>query len=231
MSSRRFATVLRLFIITTTLLGVAVDGLWPSVADTLLAFPGLATLALLLGWRRAWPGVAAMNGNMPLPTQRESIPSFEREMGRARRYEHALGVVVLRVDGAVAVPGVATSRGANGTSDYSPRTVGMMLRACVRETDLLAWEPTDGSFVLLLPETGREPVEALASRLVGVVRQRTGIVLRCGTAAFPEHGLILEVLVAHARAGCWPVPVVAAELPSRLESPVGVIRRRAEECC
>lgn len=168
---------------------------------------------------------------MPLPTQRESMPNFEREMGRARRYEHALGVVVLRVDGAVAIPGTVSSRGVNGTPDYSPRTVGMMLRACVRETDLLAWEPADGSFVLLLPETGRDPVEALAARLARVVNQRTGIVLRYGTAAFPEHGVILEVLVARARAGCWPPPVVETEMPPLRESPVGAIGRTAEDCC
>jgi hypothetical protein len=229
MSTRRFANALRVSLTCTTLVGVVVDEMWPRVTGMLLAFPGLATLALLLGWRRAWPGVESANAGVQLPTHRESIPSFEREMGRARRYEHPLGVVVLRAESGSS--GGSNGTEAIGTTDRSPRTVGMVLRGCVRETDLLAWEPADGTFVLLVPETDRVQVEALAGRLMKTVHARTSVMLRAGTAAFPEHGLILEVLVGRARSACWPLPAANGETQPLLEAQVGRTARAAEECC
>jgi hypothetical protein len=107
----------------------------------------------------------------------------------------------------------------------------MVLRGSVRETDLLAWEPADGTFVLLVPETDRVQVEALAARLGKIVQVRTGVTLRAGTAAFPEHGLILEVLVGRARAACWPAPATSSETPPLLEPRIQHAARSAEECC
>jgi GGDEF domain-containing protein len=226
MSTRRFANAFRISLICATPLGV-VAGVWPHVSEVLFAFPGLATLALLLGWRRAWPGVESAHAGVQLPTHRESMPNFEREMGRARRYEHALGVIVLRAESASSSNG----NGAFGGADRSPRTVGMMLRGSVRETDLLAWEPADGTFVLLVPETDRVQVEALSARLLKIVQARTGVTLRAGTAAFPEHGLILEVLVGRARAACWPALTESIVMPPLLGTQVGRVARSAEECC
>jgi hypothetical protein len=64
-----------------------------------------------------------------------------------------------------------------------------------------------------------------------IVHVRTGVTLQAGSAAFPEHGLILEVLVGRARTGCWPAPAAGNETPSLLEMPAVRAARSAEECC
>jgi hypothetical protein len=191
-----------------------------------LAFPGLMTLAGLFS-RRLVPRFGA-DASATLPSLQTALPEFERELGRARRYERPLTILVLRP----ASESMARL-GANppGPADARPRlssqaftTIGSVLRSVVRETDVVAWDASDAGFVVAIPEADAKSATIVATRLPQAVHALTGVRMRAGIAVFPEHGLIFEMLLATAAATCGG-EAAAAHLP--LASPAAAHLPRA----
>ncbi|HSK15330.1 MAG TPA: diguanylate cyclase [Gaiellaceae bacterium] len=94
-----------------------------------------------------------------LRSRRSLERALEREYARARRYEHPLGLLVLRVGAPLA--------------DEDLRAAGGLLRGSVRRPDVVC-HLGEGRFAALLPEASRADAERLARRLEPDLAGRIG---------------------------------------------------------
>jgi hypothetical protein len=178
----------------------------PSTLAIALALPGLATLGLILGWRRspsAWLRIVPPF-EAPLPLLRDAVALLESELARARRYERPCSVLVLR-------PG-------SGTQHASVTHAGTILRRSIRENDLACFDAATERFVVALPECTGSAAQAAGNRLREVLRVRTGADFVDGSATFPFDALILDDLIEAAAAGHRrPIPVTVTGLQPLVE--------------
>ena len=79
---------------------------------------------------------------------------------------------------------------------------GALLRETLRESDIVAYDPAEDRFVILLAQTDGPRAEQAVTRLDRIVRRRIRVQTRAGVARFPEHGLTLDDLLRSAE-GAW----------------------------
>lgn len=127
----------------------------------------------------------------------------ETELARAARFTRP--VVLL----AIAPPPGAVTR-------HELQRFAGSLRRHTRGFDLIGRDQ-DGGFVLLLPETSRHDAETVAARIreqaASLLQQAASAedeALRVGLAVFPEQGMLLDELLAAARATASRAAAVAA---------------------
>jgi hypothetical protein len=144
----------------------------------------------------------------------EAIPLIDRELRRARRYEHPLGILVLTLaDGLTPdarrwrVSAASKSKDRSdpssstvpGTSGNGIAALGAMLSRTIRETDVLTSPEGERYYLLALPETGYEAMALAAQRIHRGFVETGHPRLRIGMAEFPSQGLTLDELFDRAR--------------------------------
>lgn len=118
---------------------------------------------------------------------REARPAFEREIARARRYEHPLSVLMFRTASRHAPPWVTAATRA---------TDAALLRSTLRQDDLVTIDPHRGQWIVLLPEADAQAAQGAMQRLRTLLAQADPGTRWWGTATFPEDGLLLDDLIA-----------------------------------
>jgi hypothetical protein len=202
-----------------------------------------------MGFTLKWPRFkehptgSGRNGQLPdriaAPTGRvtpigEAIPLIERELRRARRYEHPLGILVLTLaDGftpdATRLRGLPPTkprmrRGLSlpadrGTTGNGVAALGALLSHSIRETDVLTSPEGERYYLLALPETGWEAMTLAAQRIARGILQTGQPRLRIGMAEFPSQGLTLDELFERARRE-WLMNPLPLDGPSNQEEAV-----------
>ncbi len=150
-----------------------------------------------------------------IPSYRAAHASFTRELDRVRRYNHALAIVVLKLEDLRTVEGSMGLLGHNGSAPDPGRdsllgatrqvmfwNVGYTLVDLLRETDLAACDVSNGRYVLLLPEAGEELANLAAQRIEERIHDAVGISVRKGVAVYRSDGLTIGDLVRAATATC-----------------------------
>jgi len=177
---------------------------------------GMAWLIAGLRRRRRKPRVPVVEPDSPLLEPgvilpyRSSLPQLASELARARRYQYPLTIVILRLDEDQLLE---KGRGMFSMKKTEPGLVnllnafvGSLLRASLRDIDVVSFDVAKNQYILLLPETTMAKAERPVLRLNGMCMKQTGVSMMVGIAEFPEDGLIIEDLVSSAEAGCNRTP-------------------------
>ena len=150
-----------------------------------------------------------------VPPFREQLPLFMSEVDRARRYERALAVLVLKLedpDTVGAALGLVDKQSGHGLVSERARAlvqsarqvmfwnVGYVLKDLLRENDVAACDVPAHRYVVLLPEAAEEEALRAATRLGERLFDATGVHVRQGVAVYRQHGLTMEHLVESATA-------------------------------
>ena len=139
--------------------------------------------------------------------------SAEEELARAARFGRPLALLVVEIER----PEIA--------SRERLQRFATALRSHTRGFDLIGRQD-DGSFVVLLPETGRAEVPAVRERIrreaAACLERANGgeppiSPVRLGTAIFPGDGLLLDELLAAAAATFPRQPVAVAQQPAAIK--------------
>jgi hypothetical protein len=121
---------------------------------------------------------------------RDGLPNMRLELQRARRYERPLSMLAVGLSG-----GDAPIR--KELADFL--LLGIVLRDALRETDLMSYSVEHQLYAVLLTETTRAGALEAAVRFGGIARRRAELRVRCGASEFPQNGLSVDDLFAHAR--------------------------------
>lgn len=172
---------------------------------------GLFSVKSLLEWRHSngadARAIDLASGALSVPPLQEGLPDLQWEVYRARRYRRPLSLVVLSVGAKERVPSAPRESAEDDGESILLETriphlasllLGKILQGMLRQSDRVTHLPVEDRFVLALPETDREQAFRSMARLGPVVRERVGVELRAGAAAFPEDGLTLGDLMEEA---------------------------------
>jgi hypothetical protein len=135
-------------------------------------------------------------------TLREARAAFGTEIGRARRYQRPLSLVIVGLDpkggefDAPRVEGMLDSFSIHSAFFI----LGSLLRELLRETDIVTYSAEHHVYVLLLPESGESNAHAAVRRILADVRRRIPLKTNAGIAEFPRNGFTIDSLVGHALA-------------------------------
>jgi diguanylate cyclase (GGDEF)-like protein len=145
--------------------------------------------------------LAARDPLTDLPNRRTFNTALDREIARAKRTNHELGVVFLDVDHFKAV----NDELGHAAGDSLLRELADGLRAHGRGADLVARYGGE-EFIILLPDTDRSEAALAAER----IRRRlsdsittTHVTLSAGVAVFPNHGVTGDQLIQSADAAMY----------------------------
>jgi GGDEF domain-containing protein len=122
------------------------------------------------------------------------------EFNRSRRYHRPLSLLILEVD--------PQSHKDNGevlkaiqydiVNRFTVARVGQIVDGRLRQTDLVLRDRR-WSYVIICPETDLSAALLLAQRIAGTVKEKTGLAIQWGAAAFPEDALTFDDLLRKAR--------------------------------
>ncbi|MGH2570607.1 MAG: hypothetical protein ACRDGR_05235 [bacterium] len=144
-----------------------------------------------------------------IPSYRQALPRFQRELDRGRRFGRPMSILVVRIDAdqprkptLVPLREDARQREMRAMETCGHRImfahVGLVLHECLRDMDVTACDAVEQRFVVALPESTRANVTRLVERLEMLVRRGTGLGVRTGVAEVGRDGLILADLVRKA---------------------------------
>lgn len=174
-----------------------------------------------------------------VPLLHRAHPRLAQQLAHARRYERPLTAVVWSLEKEALAEGhthwpppLGDSGSLTSQQHCIPATlfqfflVGSLLRAAMRESDLITYDVIQDHYVVLFPELIKPQALRAVRRLSGLLYQRTHLRMRAGLAAFPVDGLTLEVLIKKARTAstqqlAGEAPAAATSPPSR-QRPRGV---------
>ncbi len=130
------------------------------------------------------------------------------EISRAQRFNRAVGLLLIQIDG-LKFSAAVDSNGSAGDGDQPIKVLVKILRSSCRQTDFLARYSFD-EFALILTETDEKGIEVVAKRLKEKIRtlaadvtgQTPDMILEpvFGWAAYPQTGASKEMLLAKANA-------------------------------
>lgn len=122
------------------------------------------------------------------------------ELTRSRRYHRPLALLLMEVD-----PDVHRSNSEGFkhiqydiANRFTSARIGQIIDDRIRQTDLVLRD-RQWTYVILCPETDYSSVLLLANRISQAVKEKTGLTVRWGIAAFPEEALTFEDLLRKAR--------------------------------
>jgi hypothetical protein len=188
---------------------------------------GTASARALLERIGLSPGASA-------PSVVDAIGAVDAEVGRARRYEYALSIVVLETISLRA----ASERGGNGDGSGAdnghtietsvPQMVSLvaaaMLREALRESDVVCYQPTQDRFLLALAESDEQSARTALRRIETLFADRLRLGVVIGIAHFPEDALtragLTAVAVSRARQAARRVRSSVTRSRSRREASV-----------
>jgi hypothetical protein len=142
-----------------------------------------------------------------LPSFRNSIEHLNKELSRARRSHRPLSMIVIEHH--------PTESGSNSSrqSDNSESLriisrgrerditdfllCGKVIREALRDIDITSYAAVNNQFIIVLPESTKSEAEDALRRIKGIIGMGADQML-AEVAEFPNDGLILDDLVAHA---------------------------------
>jgi GGDEF domain-containing protein len=123
-----------------------------------------------------------------------------QEVQRARQYNRPLALLALKINEdslrKVALPAILREAQQAMAGELVLAGVAGALCDELRDYDLIGQQ--DGYFLVLLPETMKEDVPDVATRLRNVVAERAGVKLRVAAVTFPDNALTFDGLVQQA---------------------------------
>ena len=125
-----------------------------------------------------------------IPPYREGLPDMRLEVQRARRYERPLSMLAV---------GLSAEEGPIRKELADFLLLGVVLRDALRETDVMSYSVEHQLYSMLLTETTRAGALEAAIRFGSIARRRADLKIRCGVSEFPQNGLSVDDLFAHAR--------------------------------
>lgn len=209
----------------------------------ILAPWGLGCLALLWWHRQRSTATilrtaAIVSHATGVPLLHRARPELARQLAHARRYERPLTAVVWSLEKEALAechthwPPLGDSGSLTSQQHCIPATlfrfflVGSLLRAAMRESELITYDVIQDHYVVLFPELIKPQALRAVQRLSELLYRRTHLRMQAGIAAFPGDGLTLEVLIKNARTAstqqlAGEAPSDATSQPSR-QRPRGV---------
>lgn len=130
----------------------------------------------------------------------EGSQRVKTEFTRSRRYHRPLSVLLLEVDPENAKPDgeVIKSIQHDIMNRLTSARIGQIIDDRIRQTDVVLKDRSWG-YVILCPETDLPGVLLLGRRIAEAVKEKTGLTVLWGTAAFPEEALTFDDLLKRAR--------------------------------
>lgn len=129
-------------------------------------------------------------------------PEVELYMRQSRRSGRPLGMVLIKPEHDVDSSAIdrclkeLAAILARGVTDFK---IANLIGGSLRRVDLLVKGMT-GGFMVLCPDADVEKLNHLAERVRKAVDEELGVQVACGTAAFPDDALTLDVLAQKAEA-------------------------------
>lgn len=122
------------------------------------------------------------------------------ELTRSRRYHRPLSVLLLEVNPEFQKSDTELVKTIQHDimNRLTSARIGQIIDDRIRTTDLVL-KDRKWSYVILCPETDLPGVSLLASRISEAVKEKTGLSVLWGTAAFPEEALTFDDLLQKAR--------------------------------
>jgi hypothetical protein len=147
-------------------------------------------------------GMLARAARIPVYT-RSARSAFLDELSRARRYQRKLSVIVLKGECDEApVPvshriGISIQSRLRSLEDAMFRypLMGCLVRAGVRENDIVMYDALHDRYLLLMLELDRSQAYASIARIEELVLGRTGIRVKVGVAEYPTDAWTSEDLI------------------------------------
>jgi hypothetical protein len=128
----------------------------------------------------------------------ESSQRVRIEFTRSRRYHRPLSMLLMQVD-----PETHREDGVRNIqydilNRFTAARIGQIIDDRIRQTDLVlrdrAW-----AYVILCPETNYASILLLARRITQAIKDKTGLSVMWGIAAFPEEALTFDDMLKKAR--------------------------------
>ena len=146
-----------------------------------------------------------------VPTYKSTLSKLTTELGRMRRYNRPLTIVVLKIESDQLLIDMkrdlfpANGSGSVNSYDHIMRTIqlvfslaGSLLGESLRESDIATYDVATNQYILVLPECDAAQAMQTVQRLKVLLFKRTAGHLVEGVAEFPKDGIIIEDLVAKA---------------------------------
>lgn len=137
--------------------------------------------------------LAVTDGLTGLNNHRYFQSFFERELSRARRYNHPLSLIMIDIDHFKKI----NDNLGHPVGDQVLREVARLLKEQARDVDLAARYGGE-EFMLVLPETKRAEAQSLAERIrqrvekhdfrISIGKKPHAVTISLGVAGFPEDG-------------------------------------------
>lgn len=154
--------------------------------------------------------VSMISNAAGISVSRTAIALIPEELERARRYQKTLTLAVAHVQ--TEAEGNSTRRTSLYRSD--PRhplitypVVAFLIRSVLRKNDTIGYDTAKNQYLLLLVEVNKSDARYCLQRIEQVVRDQIGVVLRTGTAQFPDDGYTTDELVKAAQRACDAPPI------------------------
>lgn len=130
----------------------------------------------------------------------EGSQRIKIEFTRSRRYHRPLSVLLMEVDPEYHENNgeVLKSIQQDIMNRFTSARIGQIIDDRIRQTDLVLRDRR-WCYVILCPETDFSGVLLLARRITNAVKEKTGLPVLWGTAAFPEEALTFDDLLKRAR--------------------------------
>lgn len=130
----------------------------------------------------------------------EGSQRIKIEFTRSRRYHRPLSVLLMEVDPEYHKNNgeVLKSIQQDIMNRFTSARIGQIIDDRIRQTDLVLRDRR-WCYVILCPETDFSGVLLLARRITNAVKEKTGLPVLWGTAAFPEEALTFDDLLKRAR--------------------------------
>lgn len=141
------------------------------------------------------------------------------ELTRSRRYHRPLSLVVIESEGEdeKAIADLLKTIQHDLLARFTSARIGQIIDDCIRQIDLVMRDRR-GRFIILCPETDLINASLLAKRIAQAVKERSGLRVRWGVAAFPEEALTFDDLLQKARERLTDSMLVASEPVAAVES-------------
>ena len=128
----------------------------------------------------------------------ESSQRVKIEFTRSRRYHRPLAMLLMQVE--------PDSHRENGVKNiqydimnrFTAARIGQIIDDRIRQTDLVLRD-RGWAYVILCPETDYASILLLARRITQTVKEKTGLSVMWGIAAFPEEALTFDDMLKKAR--------------------------------
>ncbi len=173
---------------------------------TITEIVSLATV-IYLGWlvnqslrdfEEAVEAISLPEGRSRLLDSNQFEQRMRAEIRRARRNQSSLCIAMLKLDPTTFEAALhQTIREVQSAmaKRYAQTRFGLSMSKSIRETDTLAQQAHDGSFLLLAPDTTAEQASQLIQRLSHQATEEMGLRFRSTIVSFPDSALTSEELL------------------------------------